>query len=73
MLEHLIGAMTVQKMMDERKEANTPVHQEDEEHVPDAELSADDVCSSRVDGWLIGSLKSRRSSFQRRFTNCVVS
>lgn len=49
-LEHLIGAMTVQKMMDERKEASTPVHQEDEEHVQDAELSADDVCISCVYG-----------------------
>ena len=45
-LEHLIGAMTVQKMIDAKKEECTPLSQDESEVTEVAELSTEEVCTA---------------------------
>lgn len=48
-LEHLIGAMTVQKMIDAKKEESTPLPQDESEVAEVAELSVEEVCVLETD------------------------
>ena len=44
-LEHLIGAMTVQKMIDAKKEECTPLSQDESEVTEVADLPVEEVCT----------------------------